>query len=167
MQKLITLLQSAKVVSIENIFLKRPCIQEAIDLLKDIDTSTDVKTQLYVNLETCLRNLDGIEIYHMGNQEVMVEVCLVTYNRLLDECIEFVNPQIPSDLMFELVKESVNHINRLEVGYAGFDRAKLNEMFVESVQKIIEEMTQKSKIMAQFVANDYIANQKAEKWGRD
>ncbi len=171
MQKLLSLLQSAKSVSIENVDFEISCLKKALKLIEENKNDTGV---LSVNLEYCIENLNSIEVYMTRNQDDMIPETLDAYNRLLDECIELVNTQIhpivkdiPSDLIFKLLKTSVDHINRLEVGYAGFDKTTLNEMFVESVQTIIEEMAQQSQEMAEFIAEDYTANQKAEKWGRD
>jgi hypothetical protein len=174
MQKVLSLLQSAKTRLSENVDLEISQIQEALRLIENSNIDTDAILYLSSNLECCLQNLYGIQVGYSRNQTDMIAESIEAYNEIMDECIELVNAHIvplikdiPSDLMFELVKESVDHINRLEVGYAGFDKATLNEMFVEKVQKIIEEMTQKSQIMAEFVADDYSANQKAEKCGRD
>ena len=172
MQKVVSLLQSAKLASIENIDLEISRIKEALQLIENSDIDTDVIMKLSANLECCIANLNGIEISIMRNQYDMIEY--EAYNELLDECIELANAQIhpiikdiPSNLIFKLLKTSVDHVNRLETGYAHFDQKTLNEMFVESVQTIIEEMAQKSQIMAEFIAEDYTANQKAEKCGRD
>lgn len=169
MQKVVSLLQSAKTpCSSGNVEYERRCIQEAINIARTIISPS---TELFKDLNSCLEHLDYIE---RGGENIDVPKILESYNDLLESSVQIADSEIhsivkdiPSDLIFKLLKQSVDHINRLEVGYAGFDKTKLNEMFVESVQKIIEEMSSKSSEMAKFVAEDYTTNQKAEKYGRD